>query len=373
MKKIYKMMINTLNKTVVALDKLKNHFSEKIEIFKKRKIIRSVQITKSEKINFIHYWKSNYGKIVSPSWHKLYTYFNGNFIVDYFPDILYTAKLEYQLNDRSLSKFYSDKNIANKLYQGVQGVSLPKTIIYNSHGVLYNAIGDIISVSEAIDILSLNNVFVIKKSIDSSSGKGVRIIQLTGEEDRVWFRNLLDGFGDNFLVQEKIKQHPVLSRIYSKSVNTLRVITYICNDKIKIAPVSLRMGCGGNVVDNIHSGGIVVGVDDNGYLRKNGYQLGYTVNKIIYEKHPDSKMSFIGLKIPNYSKVIEGAINLHKHTPGIRMVSWDLIVDEYDKVVLIEGNYIGQSVWFPQIVNEKGLFGTDTKDMIKYIKKGVTK
>ena len=43
--------------------------------------------------------------------------------------------------------------------------------------------------------------------------------------------------------------------------------------------------------------------------------------------------------------------------------------DEDGNVVIIEVNTTGQSVWFPQMVTGKGIFGEHTSEMLKLIRK----
>ena len=67
--------------------------------------------------------------------------------------------------------------------------------------------------------------------------------------------------------------------------------------------------------------------------------------------------------------MIEIAKQLHGSTPHLGIISWDLMVDELGEVVLVEGNYFGQSIWFPQIVHGEAIFGENTKYMINLLKK----
>lgn len=372
MKKIYHFLRLLIKKILINIEKRKIYYYEKLEILRKSKIINSVDISKNQIKDFNKYWRKYYGRKISVSWHKLYTYFNGVFIIDYFPDILFSTLLEYKLNDRELSIFYSNKCLASRLYSGIEKLVYPKTIMYNSNFINYDEKDNLLSFDEAVKLLELKNDFVIKKSVDSSSGKSVKLITLfdldKSEKARIC-KELLTEYEKDFIVQEKIIQHPNLSKLYSKSVNTIRLITYMVDNKINIAPISFRVGCNDNFVDNIHAGGIVVGVNNDGRLLNQAYQLGYTDSKIIYEKHPNTKISFSSIEIPEFQNLKDVGIELHKKTPGLRMISWDLTIDDNNNIVLIEGNYFGQSVWFPQIVNQCSLFGKDTSKMLELIKK----
>lgn len=45
-----------------------------------------------------------------------------------------------------------------------------------------------------------------------------------------------------------------------------------------------------------------------------------------------------------------------------------MTIDYLFEPVIIEANYLGQSVWFPQIVNEEPIFGEYTIDILKRIR-----
>jgi len=74
----------------------------------------------------------------------------------------------------------------------------------------------------------------------------------------------------SFIVQERISQHPALNKIYDKSINTIRLETVI-NPKtkeIEILPPLLRVGTSGHNVDNWAMGGLAIGIDEKGCLKK---------------------------------------------------------------------------------------------------------
>ena len=104
------------------------------------------------------------------------------------------------------------------------------------------------------------------------------------------------------------------------------------------------MGCGGNKVDYIHAGGIVIGLSDDGILKKYGYQLGYVDPKTKFTSHPDANVIFEGYIVPKTLDMINLAKQLHGHTPHMGIISWDFMVDDTEDVVLIESNYFGQSI-----------------------------
>ena len=156
-----------------------------------------------------------------------------------------------------------------------------------------------------------------------------------------------------------------MEKLYPHSINTLRVITYIVGDRVEHAPITLSMGRSGNHVDNIQAGGVSVAVTDQGFLNSEGF----THYKEVYNSHPDTGTVFENYKLPEIKKLINTAKSMHEKTPHMRMISWDFTLDEKDRIVLLEFNLSGQSVWFPQMVSGKAVFGKNTEKMIQLIKK----
>ena len=165
-----------------------------------------------------------------------------------------------------------------------------------------------------------------------------------------------------------MKQHESIAKIYDSSINTFRTITYVVDGVVHCADLAMRLGSGGGKIDNIHAGGLVIGVENDGMLLKYAYKLGYSDSKEKLDNHPDSGIVFENYKIYGTEKIIECAKELHGLTPHLGMISWDFMVSTDGNPVLIEANYWGQSVWFTQIVHGKPFFGDKTKLILSKIK-----
>src|SRR5699024_11156299 len=81
------------------------------------------------------------------------------------------------------------------------------------------------------------------------------------------------------ILEEAIVQHPKMKALHPKSINTVRFITLVEDEKVKLLGASLRMG-NGTHVDN---GGIYVSVDINTGVVDS---IAYTNFGESYEKHP---------------------------------------------------------------------------------------
>lgn len=370
MRKTYRRYIKFLEDFLCYNNYFKMYLAEHYALLRKKKLIKNAKWSEEQKDEFNSYWKANYKKITNKG-NRLIESFNGTYDYRYIPDFLYATKIEHQFNSFLHSKIYSDKSLTEVLYKGKSKAILPKTYLLNSGGYFYNENREVIGKDGAIKILQSVKEAVIKPTLGGNSGKGIIIDSFdencTGKETGFELLSLIND--ENYVVQEIITQSKELNTLYPHSVNTFRVISFISNGKVNIAPISLRMGADGKKVDNIHAGGLSVGISNsNETILKYGYKLGYSDQAIKYESHPDTNIKFKGFKIPGIKDIVESAIILHGFTPHTGIISWDFTINEKHKPVLIEANYIGQAVWLSQIVNGYSIFMEETEDILKRIK-----
>lgn len=371
MKKIYNKFLSTLEALIVNMHVIKMFLAENYALFRKRKLYNQVRWNISQKKEFDEFWEINYGKKIKTNGHKLYESINGKFYKEYFPDFLFSTKLEPKLNNYIYAKIYSDKSLTELLYSKSLLIELPTTYLIKSGGVWYNNERAVIDDLKAKDIMFNMGKAIIKPTIGGNSGKGICFSDFKDGADlnnETSISELLKSSNTDLIIQEKMEQHSTFSTLYPYSINTIRIITYIAKGKTFHTSLSLRIGLGGNKVDNIHAGGICVGMTDNGKLFKEAYLLGYSDIKSKLEYHPDTKVKFHNYKIEGTLEIINAAKELHGYTPHIGIISWDFMISKKVKPILIEANYMGQSLWFPQIVNKQPIFKENTAYMINKIK-----
>lgn len=347
-------------------------FGELRAINKKKGLYSGVIWSEEQEQLFNEFWEKNYGRRISSAWNKLYQSANGIFDEKYFPEFYYTTRIEPRLNPYHYCVAFSDKNLLPYLYGGFDGLYIPRVYLSCVNGVYKIDKDELVSKNTAI--LSLQNIgqCVIKPSINSGSGSGVYIADIKNGVDshsRRAISEIFEELGNNYVVQEIIHNNSELSELCPQSLNTLRVITYYVENEIHCAPVTLRVGNGNNRVDNIHAGGLCVGVNTDGTLKPKAYLLGHGDNNKVFDSHPSSKQVFNQYYIGDVEKVVKTAIGLHKRIPQLGIVSWDLSINDNNQITLIEANCRDQSIWFPQIVNGCSFFGNDTEFFCKMMRK----
>lgn len=342
-------------------------YSEHKNVKRKKNLIDKVNLTSEQEREIDKFFEKNYGKKIDKSWHKLYESYAGKHQYNYFPEILFSTKLEPLTNPRREAELFGDKNLLYTLFGKLENLHIPKLYISCVNGFVRNSENMPIELEKLCREVP-DGKYVIKKTIDTSSGRDVMICNLKNGIDSSSQKSLYEiclEFGNNFCVQECIKQWRELEKLYPKALNTFRIITYIVENKIYVAPMALRLARGGADRDNIHYGGIVVGIDNEGNLREKAFsEMGDS-----YLKHPDTNIVFKNYCILKVAEIADAAVRCHECIPWLGILSWDFSLDEKGIPVLIELNSTGQSAWFPQMCNGEPLFGEHTAYMLQKIKK----
>lgn len=372
MKKILKKLERRISEIPAQIKKQKLLISETKAISRKKQFYGAVCWSRQQADEMRSYWKENYGYAISDRWHKLYESMNGVYCKAYFPEMLYTTELEPAINPNIYCRIINDKSIIELLFSKVDEIHIPKTILTCCNGAYRTSEYRILNKNNVESYLSNVGKCIIKPTVETGSGKGVQILNIASGIDtytNIPIKNIFNALGKNYIIQECVNNSKELSKLYPYSLNTIRLITYLVEDEVHHVPLVLRIGVNGNRVDNIHAGGLCIGVNEDGTLKTEAYQLGYGDKAVKYRKHPDTEIQFSNYWIGDTKKVIDAAIRLHSMIPHVGIVSWDLTINDNDEIVLIEANCRNQSVWFPQIVNKCAIFGEDTPYMLRKIYK----
>ena len=200
--------------------------------------------------------------------------------------------------------------------------------------------------NDFLDFFKQNKVIIVKP-IDGESGKGIEKYEyINDEESKIVYSSLL--FKKQLLVEQCIKQHPDMNKLYNKSVNTLRMFTFYKDGQAYFLQAILKVGNGG-VVDNFSSGGMYTYVDDEGTVYAEA--IDQMDNK--YYKHPISNETIVGFKVPMFKEAVGMVKEAAKVVPEMGYIGWDVAISE-DGPVLVEGNcYPGVFQVKPSLVEEK--------------------
>lgn len=363
--KIYNFFINIYDNILVAHRKrvTKKKYKDK----KRVAIYSKITLSKEQKREIDKLYKANYGKKIPYIWHRHFTAFTGNFDAGYFPEILFIPCFEHYMNlNTAYNNSFCDKNVTPLLAKAV-GIKTPKTFVANIEGFFIGSEGEPLNRQEVIATLTnIGNCF-IKPTVDSNSGKNCLLVSLKNgidEKSGKTIEEILNKYQKNFVIQEQLVCHPSITKIYGSSVNTFRVITYLWNGSIKHVPATMRIGRGGNFLDNAHAGGIFIAVDDDGTMHKTAFtEFGER-----FDCHPDTQFKFEGYTIELFPNVIKTAKKMHASVAQIGIINWDFTIDGSGEPVLIEMNIERGGIWLPQMAHGVAPFGKDTAEILRWIK-----
>lgn len=191
----------------------------------------------------------------------------------------------------------------------------------------------LITNDEAMEILCKEKEVIVKPSQESGSGRGVCFWNTATERDQI--KDFLVGKDwKDYVAQKVIHQHLELDKVHAGSVNTLRIVSLLMPEGVYILSSNLRMGVDKSRIDNVTSGGISCGIDENGRLKK--YATAYYTGER-FEQHPQG-LIFEGFEVPSYNEAIELVKKAASIIPHFRLVSWDIAIDEKGEPLLIEAN-----------------------------------
>lgn len=289
---------------------------------------------------------------INPIWHNFYSNIN-EFDVRYIPIDLLFCVIIPRLYNYKYSIGYSDKSRYEELYSNIKH---PKSYLKRINGEFY--IDDHwISTKDACSlVLNLENA-IIKPTIETGQGNGVKIFN--PENDILSY---LNANGMNFIIQEKIEQHPILKSLNPSSLNTIRCVTYRKDNEVHILQSTLKIGQPGQIVDNGHHGGSFCGIRSDGSLRNEVY----TLNPFTSKKISPTGKKVEGIVIPNFTDVIERVKELGLKTPYSRYAGWDIAIDSNGIPVFIEVNFRCPGGNIMQIPNGP-LFGNLTETILSEI------
>jgi hypothetical protein len=306
----------------------------------KLSVVGEVSLNQDIKRNISSYWK---GIKANSRFIALYNKTNDAvpFDVRFVSDDLFYCYIDPYYNNAKAAKWMDDKNLYDLFFKEVRQ---PLVIARKINGYLLNKNYETTNVEAVVNQCRSFGEVIVKKSIESEGGHGVRIIDAVADVDELC-REIQNN--DDFVIQEIIKQHPILATLHQSSINTIRIISLIHKGAILILSTVVRMGRGGSRIDNASSGGIFCGVDESGKLRKYAYDV--DGNK--WDRHP-SGVVFEGCVIPGLEKckaIIER--NAMRIARVCKMPSWDFAIDEKGEPVLIEVNMSYGQLDFHQMTN----------------------
>ena len=222
----------------------------------------------------------------------------------------------------------------------------------------------IISKDQAINILSNKESFVVKQTIGSSGGAGVRVCEKYNTDK---IKKLLEyPFSSNLIFQEKIKQCDLFNKFSSSSINTIRIYTYWYNDEIYVSNSVLRIGVNGSKTDNASGGGLSFQIDDEDKLILIPRDI---LGRIDTEFIKNNNINYNNEKLYFMNNVKSLVKSAAMRLPHFKIISWDIAISEEYKPILIEYN-VANTIPDINQIGAHPFFGELTDKILEEVFKG---
>lgn len=173
-----------------------------------------------------------------------------------------------------------------------------------------------------------NMDYIIAKPNNNTNGKKIEKIKV-GEYDIKKLYNYLKD-KDLLLIEEVIKQHDYLNKLYNKSINRVTVITLLYNDITYIISMNLNLG-NNSIVDSLKRGGMTNKIDI-----ETGTSLHPFCDRGLnnYYFHPITKEKINNIKLPYINEIKLLVKELSNKIKSVKYVSWDIAITNDGPILL---------------------------------------
>lgn len=294
----------------------------------------------------------------------------------FIPEDTYYTKIEPTLNNRVYAIAYNDKNFFER-YLHEHRKLFPITYLRRISGVFYDRNFDSVSKAEVKSILkdlAQDEEYILKPATETGAGDGVCVIRFDNDMALIDGKPLnLDKFLNDlcarkyydFVLQERIKQCDWFSHFCPNATNIIRVFSYrsVITNEIHILHSYYRYGFYEDSFKMyLKNGGLRQGINLDGLL--DDYAIGYNGDI-------DKELAVINSEsirvVPMYKEIIETVQCIGPKFYHHRLLGFDFIIDQQEKVRLLEVNLRNIGMIHHQLINGP-LFGKYTNEIVDYCK-----
>ena len=247
-------------------------------------------------------------------------------------------KVISKLNNRKLYPLVDDK-VQTKILANQHGINTPGLIgvIEHQH-----------QVKDILNIVKEYKEFVIKPA-HGSGGRGVLVVRsystdcfttasgktLTYKELYQYISNILSGLYslggqyDVAVIEELVHFSNIFQNYSFQGIPDVRVIVYKGYPAMSMMRLATKAS-GGRA--NLHQGAVGVGLDIH-----TGHTLHAVMNNLPIEKHPDTGVDLLGLKVPLWREHLEIASKAYEMT-GLGYLGADIVLDKERGPMMLELN-----------------------------------
>ncbi len=313
-------------------------------------------LSREEKARLRSFYKP-YIMHITDRYHRLAVHRTGKLYPEIIPEELYEMHIDRYFSDRRAAVYLDNKCY---YYRLLNNIKLPQAVAMRIGQTWLDGELSPIPRESVAKLLEQEHEVVIKLATNSEGGFGVKF--LPGKSAARTFEKWEKRLNTDIVIQRPVKQHQKMALLHPQSVNTLRIVSLLTDDKVKIYAVCVRIGTGNSRIDNGFQGGIYCGVNRDGSLK----DFGLAHDGRVVKTHPDLGYSFSDMEIPNLGNAVKLVKKAHPFMGHFRIISWDIAIDDDGEAVLVEANFSMGGIDELQCVSGP-LFGRDTKKILNEV------
>ena len=247
----------------------------------------------------------------------------------FLPTDLYLTEIVPYLNHGIQRAGLSNKGYLDYLFSDVKR---PRTVMLKIEGIYYDEKRNMVGEEVALALCRENRgALFLKPTIEAARGDGI-VVFTPDESSDEDIRRILRESGSSFIVQERVRQHPVLDGLNPTSVSTVRIFSLLMDDKVYIESAGLRVSPPGTLFVTVFDGGFYAEILEDGKLYPKVYSdIGewYDHGRGVFDD------SFV---VPSMDKVYEEVKRIHPRMGHFKCLGWDFAIDENGDPVFLEFN-----------------------------------
>lgn len=360
---MFEKRFNTFLHNILRL-RLRNAYKNEMKAIKSGNALLMSSVGKDAEDAHRRLW-SKLDDSVNSDWVRFLSNVTGRVDHRYVPSPVYYGYVERCLNNCDTSRTgVEDKNLMSLF---VPRESRAFCLIRYIRGCFFDDAFNPLSRQSAADVLARYMGDVVGKVAQGSSGG--HSVELFKDNEGVKRNSkhelTVDWIAENtssYVVQERLIQEPIASGFNMESVNTCRIMTFRrpWDGETRVCASMFRIGASADLVDNISSGGVSVGVLSDGTLASNG--LTATFSKV--DRHPKSGKSFGGTRLPGFDDMCKLACQVARKVPDYNVLGFDVIVRADGSPCIVEIN--STSLCCIEVQQSGPMFGEDTEKVVEW-------
>jgi hypothetical protein len=197
-------------------------------------------------------------------------------------------------------------------------------------------------------------------SINHLSADGQSLVFASGQKPSVdaFAAEVFDSYGEGFLFQDRIQQHPDLVKICGEAVGTVRLVTIREGVEMRPFYALWKIPSTTAVADNFwRKGNMVALLDvDTGEIVRVREGTGASAEDVT--THGETGVPLLGLKLPFWDEVRAIAVLAAKIVPTMRILGWDIAISPTGPII-VEGNTNPSHPMY-QVASGRGLLSPET-------------